>query len=210
MNAKLVAELDTRRHPVECVSWLDAAEFCAELSLREELEPAYFRGGDTVKSLDGIGYRLPTEAQWEFACRAGTTTMTRCLNSPENPKRLAWFGRNSGNRTHAAGELVPNPFGLFDILGNVAEWCHDATVVAPYEVPTDAKMARIDPVTPWADSNPYRRHRGGDYWQPGVVARSAMRHSAPTGWTNADCGLRVVLPVEAARRLIDAKRAASK
>ena len=120
-----VLGLDTSTHPVEMVSWNDAAEFCAKLSEKEKLKPFYFRAGETVTMLDGTGYRLPTEAEWEFACRAGTTTKYWIGDKDDELVRAAWIGANSVGRTHAVGELRANPFGLYDIHGNVWEWVQD-------------------------------------------------------------------------------------
>ena len=80
------------RHPVEMVSWNDAAEFCAKLSEQEKLKPFYFRAGETVTMLEGTGYRLPTEAEWEFACRAGTTTKYWIGDKDEDLPQAGWFG----------------------------------------------------------------------------------------------------------------------
>ncbi len=114
-----VASLETGNHPVEMVSWNDAAEFCAKLSQQEELKPFYFRSGETVTPLDGNGYRLPTEAEWESACRAGTTTRFWSGDADQDLISVGWFASNSGGRTHAVGELKANPFGLCNIHGNV-------------------------------------------------------------------------------------------
>ncbi|MGH7137552.1 MAG: SUMF1/EgtB/PvdO family nonheme iron enzyme, partial [Pirellulales bacterium] len=116
---KRVADLDTANHPVETVSWNDAAEFCAKLSKQEELKPFYFRAGETVTPLNGTGYRLPTEAEWEFACRAGTTTKFWSGDKDDELMAAGWFGTNSAGRTHEVEELLGNPFGLFDMHGNV-------------------------------------------------------------------------------------------
>jgi formylglycine-generating enzyme required for sulfatase activity len=121
--------------PVECVSWWDAARFCNSLSLRDGFTPAYHLPADS----EGIewdasadGYRLPTEAEWEHACRAGTTG-PRYAPLDE----IAWYRGNSHERVHAVGGQHPNPWGLYDMLGNVWDWCwdvYDAEVYGSYRV----------------------------------------------------------------------------
>lgn len=153
-----VTDLDTTSHPVETVSWNDAAEFCAKLSQQEELKPFTFRAGETIVALDGTGYRLPTEAEWEYACRAGTTTKFWIGDKGEDLLRAGWFKTNSGGRTHAAGELKANPYGLYDIHGNVWEWVEDCRVPRYYEELHGNPM--INPIAPSpADSR--RVHRWG-------------------------------------------------
>lgn len=120
-----VAGMETTNHPVEGVTWNDAAEFCARLSEQEELKPFYFRDGETITPREGTGYRLPTEAEWECACRAGTTTKYWFGDKDEDLMPNGWFQSNSVGRTHAVGELKANPYGLFDIHGNICEWVQD-------------------------------------------------------------------------------------
>src|SRR5208337_4411958 len=90
------------------VSWDDAQEFCKKL-------------GQATNQL----VRLPTEAEWEYACRAGTSTKYYSGDSEEDLKRVAWYGANSGNTTHPVGQKEPNQFGLYDMHGNVWQWCQD-------------------------------------------------------------------------------------
>jgi formylglycine-generating enzyme required for sulfatase activity len=120
--------------PVERVSWYEAVEFCNELSRQEGLDPCYSGSGSSILcDFTANGYRLPTEAEWEYACRAGTETdfytgnMTHSGSSPLDPAldRAGWYDGNSGSRTHPVGEKEPNAFGLYDMHGNVSEWCWD-------------------------------------------------------------------------------------
>ena len=119
------------QRPVEQVSWQEAVAFCERLKkLLSEFEAAE------------VG--LPTEAQWEFACRAASTAplysgleLTGEEGACPNVDALAWYGENSGNTTHPVGEKLPNGWGLYDMLGNVEEWCEDAWHENYESAPTD-------------------------------------------------------------------------
>ena len=119
----LVAGQDTRRYPVENVSWNDAIEFCKKLSEREGLRSYY--GSSVLEQSGGDGYRLPTEAEWEYACRAGSTTRYSFGDDAASLGEFAWFAENSGGKTHPVGQKRPNDFGLYDLHGNVWEMCWD-------------------------------------------------------------------------------------
>jgi formylglycine-generating enzyme required for sulfatase activity len=102
--------------PVDGVSWFDARRFCQRLSRST-----------------GHKYTLPTEAQWERACRAGTDTIRFWGDGEEEIGDYAWFFKNSGDMTHPVKTRKPNPWGLYDMLGNVEEWCHDWFVAGYYK-----------------------------------------------------------------------------
>ena len=105
-------------HPVENVSWFDAVAYCNALSKKERLTCAYDAAHKRVSEADG--YYLPTEAQWEYAARAGTTGPTYAA-----PDDIAWHWDNSGESTRPVGRKSSNAWGLHDMLGNVWEWCSD-------------------------------------------------------------------------------------
>jgi len=111
--------------PVENVSWLDAVEFCNKLSGRETRTPFYRIDGTEVTPVGGDGYRLPTEAEWEYACRAKSTTLYPFGDDASKLGEHAWSAGNSEDKTHPVGQKLPNAWGLYDMLGNVYEWCAD-------------------------------------------------------------------------------------
>ena len=119
-------------NPVEQLRWSDAAKFCNKRSEAEGLQPCYDM--QTLKcNFDATGYRLPTEAEWEYACRAGTTTPYFFGDTPAKLGEYAWFQKNAGGRPHPVGQKQPNPWGLYDITGNVWEWCNDYYKVDYYQ-----------------------------------------------------------------------------
>jgi formylglycine-generating enzyme required for sulfatase activity len=109
--------------PVEQVNWFEAVEYCNKLSEKEGLTPVYTVNGNNVTwNIEADGYRLPTEAEWEYACRAGTQTP---YNNGTSADEAGWHIGNSSARTHPVGEKQSNAWGLYDMLGNVLEWCWD-------------------------------------------------------------------------------------
>jgi serine/threonine-protein kinase len=168
-----VAGRDTKHHPVEMVSWEDTTEFCVRLSdLREE-------------KAAGRRYRLPTEAQWEYACRAGTTTRWYCGDDEAALDECAWYHKNSGDMTQPVGQKRPNGWGLYDMHGNVWQWCADWHGADYY-----AKSPADDPSGPPEGS--HHANRGGSWRHPPWQCRSAIRHDLP-GSRHGSLGFRVSL-----------------
>jgi formylglycine-generating enzyme required for sulfatase activity len=159
----------TDDHPVVNVSWNDAVAFCEWLSRKE-----------------GTQYRLPTEAQWEYACRAGSTGKF-CYGNDENQLgEYAWYDKNSDSKAHPVGEKKPNAWGLYDMHGNVWEWCADWNDSGYYgKSPTD------DPSGPATGSS--RVYRGGSWSLPARLCRSAFRGLYLPGGRPYFLGLRVSL-----------------
>ena len=175
------------RLPIESVSWFDAVAFCNELSRQEGLKPFFTINSEPVKVPDwnGPGYRLATEAEWEYACRAGTTTRFSLGDHENVLGEHAWYGKNSRSRTHPVGEKKPNPFGLFDMHGNVWEWCWDWSDLSYYNI----ESTSIDPKGP--KTGKARVLRGGSWNNDALVFRSASRNWDEPAVRNRYCGFRV-------------------
>jgi len=129
----------------------------------------------------GIFYRLPTEAEWEYACRAGTTTVYFFGSDSSKLDQYAWYDKNSENKFHKVGQKLPNAWGLYDILGNLMEWTLDH-----YEANAYTNMKSQDPITA---ANPVRYPktlRGGSYTEPANELRSAKRFHSDPVWNRRD------------------------
>ena len=162
----------TDEHPVVQVSWKDATAFCDALSVLEGLKP--FAHLSARGPWDGEGYRLPTEAEWEYACRGGTTTRYSFGNDPVSLGEFAWYTGNSDRKTHSVGQKRPNAFGLFDMHGNVWEWCWDG-----YEADYYKKSPAADPLVPSQAAD--RVYRGGGWNNDPRLCRSANRYGYAPG-----------------------------
>jgi formylglycine-generating enzyme required for sulfatase activity len=175
-----------------------------KLSGAEQLPPAYSRSGDAVKLLNGIGYRLPTEAEWEYACRAGTVTRFCAGDTDDDLLRVGYFRQNAQGRTYAVGDLKANSFGLYDMHGNVTEWVQDSWDPRHYQ--RFANRTVRDAGNSLNESR-YRVRRGGMWHQLATYCRSSMRdHSSANGATQGT-GMRLVIDVRGVRMLL-AKQAA--
>ncbi len=154
-------------NPVEKVTWDEATEFCKKLSAKE-----------------GKTYRLPTEAEWEYACRAGTTAVYSFGDDESQLGEYAWFDGNSGRTTHSVGQMKPNPFGLYDMYGNVYEWCQDWYG----EYSSDAAT---DPQGPTGGLS--RVFRGGSWFRGAGNCRAASRRRFEPRLRGSDRGFRVAV-----------------
>ncbi len=192
--AEKVAGMDTARHPVEMVSWNEAAEFCAELNQQAQFDRFDLSAGESMTPLDGIGYRLLTEAEWEFACRAGTTTKYWFGDKDEELPQAGWIGTNSGFRTHAVGELNANPFGLFDVHGNVCEFVQDSW--EPSHFGQRQEKPALDSIGP-SSAVSRRVQRGGDWLNAAAFCHASRRHAYVPQERGYHTGFRVALTVGA-------------
>ena len=161
-------------YPATFVSWNDAVQYCEKLSEQENAE-----------------YRLPTEEEWEYACRAGTTTAYSFGDDFGELGKYAWFAENTSNaneaHAHRVGQKQPNPWGLYDMHGNVWEWCQD----------------RYDAYPGDPDTNPFQRRgfvyrvwRGGSWFSRHQHIRSAHRSGNEPGWRHRNFGFRVVQKID--------------
>ena len=191
--------------PVERVNWYEAAAYANALSAQAGKAKCYActGSGSSVTCSEATayagqkvyicpGYRLPTEAEWEFAYRAGSTTafynggITSCSGTDPNLEKIGWYGKNSNQKTHPVGQKTPNAWGLYDMAGNVWEWCHDRYGTYPSSSVTD----------PVGTTGSVRGLRGGG-WGNGVgyYARAAYRGSHSPGIRVNNLGFRLARSV---------------
>ena len=169
--------------PVTNVSWYDAVRFANALSAYEGFEECYQIKGEEVlfpKGVDCLGYRLPTEAEWEYAARAKSKYV---FSGGNRLSKLAWTVDNSGDESHYIGQKLPNAFGLYDMSGNVWEWCWD-------QYDTYDPSQTIDPLG--AQDGQYRVRRGGSYQQEVNYARVDTRYSVHPNYRSPEQGFRLV------------------
>ena len=158
--------------PVETVSWRDAQEFIRRLSLKT-----------------GRRYRLPTEAEWEYAARAGQDTLYSFGNDFAALEQYAWFNANSGGHIHPVGTKAANAFGLHDMHGNVWEWVEDCYFPSYAGAPTDGKAVRtVDGCQ--------RNNRGGSWVNAPLNLRASHRHKMGAGSRGTFIGFRVAMTIE--------------
>jgi formylglycine-generating enzyme required for sulfatase activity len=169
--------------PVEKVSWVDAIEFANALSKKEGLSPAYSGTGDSIRwDKSANGYRLPTEAEWEYAARAGKATLYSGSNEVGD---VAWTKSNSSSKTHKVGTKKANAWGLHDMSGNVWEWCWDRYSGSYY-----SSSSVADPVG--ATSGVIRVFRGGRWSNDPTFARVAFRDGSVPSYRSGSGGLRLL------------------
>ena len=185
-------------HPVSLVSWFDAIHYCNWLSEQEGLTPAYMiNGNDVIWNRNANGYRLPTEAEWEYACRAGTTTPFNVgwniTSDQANYNAEHPYNGNPGGEYRAqaieVGSFEPNAWGLYDMHGNVLEWCWNWDYNSDLDYPS---RTLTDPLGP--SSGPHRVLRGGSWYWYGNSVRSARRGSAYGAPIATHIGFRLVRP----------------
>lgn len=168
-------------HPVENVTWFDAVKFCIRLSDKTGLKPVYTTVEEVEEKVtadwNANGFRLPTEAEWRYACRAGTTG-----DRYGKIDQIAWYKNNSEETTHEVGNLEPNPWGLYDMLGNVWEWCWDWSG----DYPTVEKKDWRGP-----ESDSRRVTPGGGWSSNAENCTCAFRNHGFPGFSGAHLGFRL-------------------
>jgi len=184
--------------PIENVTWYDAVEFCNKLSERERLQPVYEISGRepatgypvtsaaVMADWSKNGYRLPTEAQWEYAAKGGNGSPGNFMSAGSNNiDEVAWYNDNTGTAPEVVGTKAPNGLGIYDMSGNVYEWCWDRW--GSY-----SSDAQTNPTG--ASSGDYRQRRGGSWATKDEYVRSAYRSLKKPGELDEYTGFRLVRP----------------
>jgi len=165
--------------PVEMVSWQDVNEFCRKLTERER---------KTSRLPDGYVYRLPTEAEWEYAARGGNNSKGFMFPGSNDPEEVAWHHPGSMDQTHPVRTKIPNELGLYDMAGNVWEWCLDFYAPGYY-----SKSPKENPLNNDYGDKTYRVCRGGSWGLYPTHCRSSNRGGGTPAGRFYSYGFRVVL-----------------
>jgi formylglycine-generating enzyme required for sulfatase activity len=173
--------------PVNNISWFDAIKFCNNLSLKQKLSPCYtIRGQKVSCNFKANGYRLPTEAEWEFAARGGNLSKGTLFSGSNDPFAVGWYKENSNGKMKPGKQKSPNELGIFDMSGNLWEWCWD--YYGGY-----AGEEIFDPKGPEKGND--RVLRGGSWYYESNVARNSNRFYTSPNSRSATFGLRIVKKV---------------
>ena len=167
------------KNPVECVSWEDAVSFCRNLSELPQEKAA------------GREYRLPTESEWEYSCRATSGDAYSFGDTADLLGEFSWFDRNATRQTHEVGEKKANRWGLYDMHGNVCEWCQDWYDFYP-------STKETDPTGPISGS--FRVRRGGSWSHQAKFCEAAYRYAGEPTNRSWVCGFRVALTLPTKQR----------
>jgi formylglycine-generating enzyme required for sulfatase activity len=172
--------------PVLGVDWDDAIEYCNWLSEREGLSPCYSGKGKVAQcDFSASGYRLPTEAEWEYAARGGMQSQGYMFSGSDDPAEVAWFAVNADGGAHPVGERTPNELGLFDMCGNRFEWCwdwylEDYYTISPSKDPFGPPRLEVD-----SPFDLVRVRRGGSWGEDAenirITSRSFDTYNYPGG-----------------------------
>ncbi len=179
-----------KSYPVTGISWENAVMYCNWLSNIEMLTSCYTierKGNKFIVTCDfsAAGYRLPTEAEWEYAAKGGVRSKEFLFSGSNNPFVVAWFAENSKKKQHKSGELEPNELGIYDMTGNVSEWCWDFYdknyyKTSPINNPKGQKIGQK------------RVYKGGNGKNKLIFSKISRRFSKLPTETDPDIGFRVV------------------